>query len=329
MRKSKQQSRSTLTNAKTLSVAVLVLCGLVFGWSLSGVNSQETTAPSTPTPEVAPVSPQEFKHPEAQFHAGMREELATNLREITRTLAQVNPEDTQLVQILKADQNAIIEQIKGIDAQIKALEAAAAASPVMPGNAGNPNLDIPLTDYRTPNVPGAMNPNLVPPYAATPQNPANRALAYDPQRAANEAAEARSKQVLETVKQLRELGLNEHADELLKQHEAEEKARKEMLEANMNMTPRYDAALGTPELPQRYTPPMGATPTMPGTLAPNTLTPAGQNGLWGAPPAREVVELRETVMGLRTEIEQMRAEIKSLETQIRLLNQNILLQQGR
>jgi cell division protein FtsB len=53
--------------------------------------------------------------------------------------------------------------------------------------------------------------------------------------------------------------------------------------------------------------------------------PAADSNPWAPKPAKELIEIKQTVDSMRTEIAALKETIKNLEAQIQLLNRNILL----
>ncbi len=128
--------------SKNFTLATVLLGFLVVVPIL--LSAQETPR-TTPAPPPAPAMPPTAAEgpfrgtirPEAdpRLHAGMREELAMNLREISRLIGQVDPRDTQFLETLRKEQASLVEQLKGFDTP-----AASAATPAAGLDAADPAL---------------------------------------------------------------------------------------------------------------------------------------------------------------------------------------------
>ena len=229
----------------------------------------------------------------------MREDMAAELRDVSRHLSQIDPRDARFAESLKSEQSNLIEQIKAIDAQMKTV-ANPAAPTGFPEPAFSPNELMPPGDIgtRMPVIPPGKS-------LDNPLTPQGIRTSDDLLR----------QQTTETIKNLRALGLNDLADQ-----------EQRRLDAMSNQLPNQPSSQFLPPasstIPStRPMLPRDETPTiMPGGFSPATTRPA-----WTTPGTPEVAELKETIASLQTQIEQMRQDMKAIETQLRLLNQNILL----
>ncbi len=270
----------------------------------------------------------------------MQDELKIRLQEVSRMIGQIDPRDTQFAESLRAEQGQVIEQLKEINAHLKAAGVDTTAAPVgvpgqplprqplppsvdglppgLRGAAGNipsqEEIDRMLSQGRPgmrdfPGMPAAGMPG-----TGLPGSIPSRAVGTN---------DARMQQILDTAQRLRELGMNDLAEETLRQLELPHWQQDRMppataLPPQTQLPPQSQLPAGGPSgLP-------GAPPFAPfGTPA---AEPAGSP--WAIPPSKEIVELKETVASLQSQIEQMRREMKGIETQLQLLNQNILLKLG-
>lgn len=256
-------------------------------------------------------------------------------------LGGADPQDTQYSDMLKREQTSIIEQLKQLDAQMKAAPAQPALPPLSqpplnaPG-AGIGALGAPLGgNYgdQPPTLPEnwqSMSPEALSQYFVAqqqqqrasvqpPQMPQPSHTAQPPQLPfpQPQAAANESQQIMEIVQRLRESGLNDLADQTLANWQREMQARG--LPSNMPTAP----AAATPPIapPPTMTPPAGFTPAVP----PGNLTPS----LWQPQSPQDVAELKETITKLHQQVDQLQKDVKAMETQLQLLNRNILLNQQK
>lgn len=260
---------------------------------------------------------------------GMREELAVQLREITRILGQIDPRDTQFVQTLKQEQNSLMEQIKEIDAQIKAVpgDSVSPAVPNLPFPAGANALQPQISGRGS--IPGSL-PSGFPPVSTGSAVPGQSV--FSPNVGTGAALEdAQTREMLSTIQRLKELGLDDLAADIQVRLDARTRTQPGSAQLPPGLMPGLIPNSGI-NAANAMIPNTVGTPAFPGwegatTIPPNVLPPISPSP-WGGSPSQDLVELKSTIDSLQNQVEQMRAEIKALETQIRLLNQNILLQRG-
>ena len=270
-------------------------------------------APPTPQPAMESAAPSarqqaiisSIRGRDAGTLERMREDMTIQLRDLSRVMSQIDPRDTRFADSLKTEQTELIEQIKAIDAQMKLAatqgNSMGVQDPALPRDEAAPN---PFAQgMRTSPPPIGTG---VPPYSPDRdfENPATSP-------GIRNADDFLRQQTTETIKNLRELGLNDLADQEQK---------------------RLDALSRQPNQPSNQILPPGSMlpsprPTLPRDETPiqNNFSPAAPRPVWNSQSSTEVAELKETITSLKTQIEQMRQDMKAIETQLRLLNQNILL----
>lgn len=284
--------------------------------AILGVPPQQPTATTPNSLQPSPLQPNPLTPPIPSAGAGIpgvdthylqpiKDNLLAELKNIQGTLAQVNAgTDQQFHESLQSQQAELLRQIQDIDQQMKSPSSIPENFiPGMPGAATAPTTPFPLNS-------GLASPpsGLGTQPATFPGMPMNQE-AMNWQNMMNQAQSAtipnpvtdQIKNLENAAQQLRAAGQHVLADQMLQQIEQLRQ---------IGTTSPAPAAVTQPATP--------SSPEMTAYTSP-----------WMTQPAKEIVELKNSVDSLRAQIEQMQAGINALENQLQLLNRNMVHETGR